>query len=119
MSIKLSAKLTSGMQITVERDTAIEVVRELAFFSELLSCCPKCQGDICFTRRLAKDATGQLNEYLGMICRTKGHQITFGMHKEGGLLFTKDNNWDIYKKDEGKPVETDNRPEPPEPDLPF
>ena len=102
MSIKLSAKLSTGLQVTIEAENQKDAIKQLAFFSELPSCCPQCQGELKFTYRNVDD-----NEYFGFKCKKQGHETSFGQHKSGGGLFYKSGMvWTIYKKDENKPEET-------------
>ena len=98
MSIKLSAKLSSGLQVTIEAANQKEAIKQIAFFSELPSCCPQCQGELKFTYRKVDD-----NEYYGLKCIKQAHETSFGQHKVGGGLFYKSGMaWTIYKKEEEK-----------------
>ncbi len=97
--IKLSARLSSNMQITIEAENPKEAIRQLAFFSELPTCCPRCQGDLKFTHR-----TVDGNDYYGIKCKKDGHETTFGQHKDGiGLFYKSGMEWKTYReiKDEG------------------
>ena len=99
--IRLSAKLSNGLQVTIEAENQKEAIKQMAFFSELPSYCPECQGELKFTYRKVDD-----NEYYGIKCKTGNHETSFGQHKAGGSLFYKRNMvWKTYeemKKDRDK-----------------
>lgn len=86
----LSIRVSNTAQVTIQGQSAKELVKAAAFWASIPPDCPICGAEIFFTYRTPRDY-----EYFGLKCRgTPAHETNFGEHKEEAKgLYYKANGW--------------------------
>ena len=93
---KLTIGLGPQMTVAVESDDIKELIKQAAFFTQLPKGCPICKTSVTFTYRKPKGF-----EYYGLQCTGETiHELTFGIHQNGGGLYYKENGqWTVKRKE--------------------
>jgi len=93
MNEKLTIRVTPDISLTLESADRKELVKALAFYTELPKACPKCGADLVFSYRTPKDY-----EYFGMKCLgSPRHEVNFGEYKDSAKgLYYKDEWQNAY-----------------------
>ena len=95
MSIEITQKVGTGINVTIRAEKQKEAVETAAFFGDLPSKCQKCGCEnLTFTVRRPETFV-----YYGLKCKGCLAEFQFGQYKDGSGLFPKyDGGWQTFEE---------------------